>query len=87
MPGLSEAVFISYLNLTHLEQLSATLAALYDHVISIDQELELIWGHPGRSAKIFYVLIRYGGDFLVVWLFASLIRAVKSDSACVLVKD
>ncbi|KDQ49464.1 hypothetical protein JAAARDRAFT_42884 [Jaapia argillacea MUCL 33604] len=66
MSGFSEPVFVSYLQLSRMGQLSATLAALYDHAISIDEELELIWGRPGHTAKMFYFLTRYCGNTVVV---------------------
>ncbi|KDQ49473.1 hypothetical protein JAAARDRAFT_200821 [Jaapia argillacea MUCL 33604] len=83
MPGFSEPVFVGYLHITRMGQLSATLAALYDYAISIDQEVELIWGHPGHTAKIFYFLMRYCGNAVVVTIFVLLITGINSDNAYV----
>ncbi|KDQ50810.1 hypothetical protein JAAARDRAFT_41751 [Jaapia argillacea MUCL 33604] len=81
-PTGNGALFVLVLQLTRLSQLSATVASFYDHVTSFDQEVELIWQHPGRTGKILYFLTRYCGNCIVLTIFITLVVDMDSDRSC-----
>ncbi|KDQ56085.1 hypothetical protein JAAARDRAFT_320184 [Jaapia argillacea MUCL 33604] len=80
MSNINPLAVLQYLQLVRLIQLSATFAPVYDHLISFDQEVEFIWKHPGISAKIFFVLTRYGGNCIVITICILLFTEVTSVS-------
>ncbi|KDQ56064.1 hypothetical protein JAAARDRAFT_36859, partial [Jaapia argillacea MUCL 33604] len=73
---------VQHLQLLRLLQLSATFATIYDHLITLDQEVELIWKRPGISAKIFFLLTRYCGDGVIVAILILLLTEATSDNSC-----
>ncbi|KDQ56081.1 hypothetical protein JAAARDRAFT_320059 [Jaapia argillacea MUCL 33604] len=80
MPNINSISFLQYLILIRSVQLSATFVSIYDHLICFDQEVELIWKHPGVSAKIFFLLTRYGGNCIVITICLLLFTEVKTVS-------
>ncbi|KDQ56089.1 hypothetical protein JAAARDRAFT_195310 [Jaapia argillacea MUCL 33604] len=76
MSNIDPLAVIQYLQLVRLIQLSATFAPIYDHlmgnmnvlplVISFDQEVKFIWKQRGISAKIFFLMTRYGGNYMLM---------------------
>ncbi|KAF9000463.1 hypothetical protein BDQ17DRAFT_674543 [Cyathus striatus] len=67
--------------LLRIMQLTSTLIALYDHVCTIDIEVEYIWSKPWASSKILFLLTRYIGDLLLIfeWYTAFLLPSVSRN--------
>ncbi|KDQ50835.1 hypothetical protein JAAARDRAFT_548650 [Jaapia argillacea MUCL 33604] len=78
-PTGNGASSVLVLQLIRISQLSATVASFYDHVTSFDQEVELIWQHPGRTGKILYFLTRYCGNCIVLAVFIMVVVDMDSD--------
>ncbi|KAG2012927.1 hypothetical protein CC2G_009877 [Coprinopsis cinerea AmutBmut pab1-1] len=52
----------------HYWQIAATTVALYDHVSTLDLEIELIWKKKFSTVQILYLLNRYSGDALFMYV-------------------
>ncbi|KII91150.1 hypothetical protein PLICRDRAFT_156014 [Plicaturopsis crispa FD-325 SS-3] len=69
----AEMEIVSSVTLTRFCQLAAMSMTIYDHVLTFDDEVRLIWRKPWSFATLLYLLVRYLGDttFIVataVWL-------------------
>ncbi|KDQ58700.1 hypothetical protein JAAARDRAFT_34546 [Jaapia argillacea MUCL 33604] len=53
------------LRLVRFCQLSASFVAIYDHLITIDQEYELIWQRQWTLSKVMFLINRYVGAALL----------------------
>ncbi|KAI6031324.1 hypothetical protein BKA83DRAFT_4198655 [Pisolithus microcarpus] len=47
-------------------QIAATTAALYDHILFLGREIELIWGTPPSIVTVLYIIDRYLGDAVLL---------------------
>jgi len=47
-------------------QLAATVVTVYDHVITIDQEVDLVWNKHWTTSKVLLIWSRYFGDFVLL---------------------
>ncbi|KAF9445191.1 hypothetical protein P691DRAFT_283424 [Macrolepiota fuliginosa MF-IS2] len=61
---VSDVVRVLYLQ--HYCQLAALVITFYDHIITFDQELEMIWKKRWSKSKILYLMCRYIGDILIL---------------------
>ncbi|KDQ60213.1 hypothetical protein JAAARDRAFT_32589 [Jaapia argillacea MUCL 33604] len=52
--------------LTRSCQLAAALIAVYDHVTTFDQEVELIWRKRRSVSKILFLMVRYCGNAVII---------------------
>ncbi|OJA20480.1 hypothetical protein AZE42_01973 [Rhizopogon vesiculosus] len=52
---------------TRICQLCPCIIFFYDHLLTLDREVEYIWKRPVTSSNILYVIVRYGGGLLVVF--------------------
>ncbi|KIK08559.1 hypothetical protein K443DRAFT_562861 [Laccaria amethystina LaAM-08-1] len=53
--------------LVHYAQVAATVVTLYDHIITLDLEAELIWSKRWSKSKILFLICRYFGDGLLIY--------------------
>lgn len=53
--------------LVQYAQIAATVVTLYDHVITLDLEAELIWSKRWSKSKILFLICRYFGDGLLIY--------------------
>ncbi|KII95799.1 hypothetical protein PLICRDRAFT_34750 [Plicaturopsis crispa FD-325 SS-3] len=51
---------------TRICQLAAMCATIYDHFLSLDQEVELIWKRKWSYSKILFLIIRYIGEAVLI---------------------
>ncbi|KDQ53609.1 hypothetical protein JAAARDRAFT_430099 [Jaapia argillacea MUCL 33604] len=57
---------IAGIYLIRLIRISTCMLTIYDHFITLDQEIELIWRKRWSLAKVLYIWNRYVGDALMV---------------------
>ncbi|KAF9449577.1 hypothetical protein P691DRAFT_774567 [Macrolepiota fuliginosa MF-IS2] len=76
------AIRVFYLQ--HYCQLAAVTIVLYDHFITFDQEVELIWKKRWSKSKILYLVCRYLGDFLLVAETYVYLNRHPTDTLCVI---
>ncbi|PPQ73592.1 hypothetical protein CVT24_007960 [Panaeolus cyanescens] len=57
---------IESFQLVHYCQVAALVITLYDHIITLDREVEYIWMRKWSKSKVLYLLARYFGDFLLI---------------------
>lgn len=62
---VSSALRVLYLQ--HYCQLVAFMITFYDHALTFDKEVELIWNKSWSKSKVFYLLCRYVGNLLIIW--------------------
>ncbi|KDQ58695.1 hypothetical protein JAAARDRAFT_34537 [Jaapia argillacea MUCL 33604] len=55
-------------------QLSTACAVVYDHLITIDQEVELIWRRRWTLPKFMFLTIRYSSDLIVCYNVATFLN-------------
>ncbi|KIJ59256.1 hypothetical protein HYDPIDRAFT_33326 [Hydnomerulius pinastri MD-312] len=60
------AELVFHLLTAFLYERSPAVIILYDHMLTLDQEIEYIWNQPSIAA-ILYVPIRYLGDAVAVY--------------------
>ncbi|EGO22711.1 hypothetical protein SERLADRAFT_393218 [Serpula lacrymans var. lacrymans S7.9] len=53
-------------NLGRICHVSATILTLYDHMITLDQEVELIWQKRWSLLKVLFIWTRYLGDLVLI---------------------
>ncbi|KDQ53610.1 hypothetical protein JAAARDRAFT_209953 [Jaapia argillacea MUCL 33604] len=77
-PPLIEAAreFIQDIQSTRFLQISAAGLTIYDHIITIEQEYELIWTKRWSLAKVLFILNRYLGDAVMI---AAIVVSLQSD--------
>ncbi|KAF8840843.1 hypothetical protein BDN67DRAFT_968027 [Paxillus ammoniavirescens] len=61
--GYISAVHLA--QLTRFCQVSPYVVMLYDHFLTLDQEVEHIWNKPWTSSSILYIILRYPGSAFV----------------------
>ncbi|KAF8841961.1 hypothetical protein BDN67DRAFT_1010221 [Paxillus ammoniavirescens] len=54
------------LRVARLCHVSAAVIVLYDHILSLDQEVDLIWKRPDSLVSMLYFLNRYVGDAIII---------------------
>jgi len=60
------------LQLTGLGQVAATLIIIYDHVLTFDDEIRIMWGGKFSTVTFFYFVNRYiGGGVMIVNILLS----------------
>ncbi|KAH0837944.1 hypothetical protein J3R83DRAFT_6179 [Lanmaoa asiatica] len=52
-------------------QVAVTCAALYDHALALGREVELVWMKPPSLVTVLYVIERYLGDVVLMYVTAS----------------
>ncbi|KDQ61493.1 hypothetical protein JAAARDRAFT_30943 [Jaapia argillacea MUCL 33604] len=60
------AAAVQDIRLMRVCQLAATFVALYDHALTIDLEVELIWKKRWSLAKILFAVNRYLGSAVLI---------------------
>jgi len=60
-----ESIFRT-VSLVHYCQLGATFTALYDHICTLDVEIEYIWKQKWTLSKALFVAIRYFGELVLI---------------------
>ncbi|KIJ62694.1 hypothetical protein HYDPIDRAFT_30286 [Hydnomerulius pinastri MD-312] len=85
-PAAEAALLAEYISaarivqVTRICQLAPYVAMVYDHILTIDQEVEHIWNRPRSLSSVLYVTLRYGGTAaIVVNAFAFLAQAGASN--------
>ncbi|KAJ3561652.1 hypothetical protein NP233_g10064 [Leucocoprinus birnbaumii] len=58
---------LNVLYLQHYCQLIALIITFYDHALTFDKEVELIWKKRWSKSRVFYLLCRYVGNILITW--------------------
>ncbi|KDQ58856.1 hypothetical protein JAAARDRAFT_646349 [Jaapia argillacea MUCL 33604] len=76
MQDFDPVAFVQNLQFLRLFQLSGTVVTIYDHSILFDREVELIWERPGIIAKIFFFLIRYCGDCIIITILIRILVSI-----------
>ncbi|EIW78512.1 hypothetical protein CONPUDRAFT_83887 [Coniophora puteana RWD-64-598 SS2] len=66
--GVLEALFgtISILQASKFSQVAAAVLAIYDHALTLDEEIRLVWNKPFSLVSLLYYINRYVGDILVI---------------------
>lgn len=62
----SQAAFASENSVFAYVQIAATAAALYDHILFLGREIELIWGTAPSIVTVLYIIDRYLGDAVLL---------------------
>ncbi|KDQ51715.1 hypothetical protein JAAARDRAFT_503028 [Jaapia argillacea MUCL 33604] len=57
---------LSFIFWHYLPSIAATLIAVYDHIITFDQEVELIWRKRWSISKVLFLMVRYCGNGVIV---------------------
>ncbi|KDQ58917.1 hypothetical protein JAAARDRAFT_33636 [Jaapia argillacea MUCL 33604] len=70
------------IQVSRLCRASATAAALYDHLITFSDEVELIWKQRWSIAKVLFFVTRYCGNAVIIAVLISLLVDIPSDSVC-----
>ncbi|KIM45833.1 hypothetical protein M413DRAFT_295249 [Hebeloma cylindrosporum] len=52
--------------LVHFCQVAALVITLYDHLITLDREVEYSWSRRWSKSKALFILARYFGDLLLI---------------------
>ncbi|TFK51893.1 hypothetical protein OE88DRAFT_1484003 [Heliocybe sulcata] len=68
------------IRLIRLSQLTATLVALYDHLITLDQEVDLIWSKRWSLSKVLFVVNRYLGGAVLLTEAVVFLKGDMSDN-------
>ncbi|TFK76141.1 hypothetical protein BDN72DRAFT_831584 [Pluteus cervinus] len=55
-----------FIRVIHLCQLAATCLALYDHLITLDLEIELVWAKRWSWSKVMFLICRYLGGAILL---------------------
>lgn len=76
-PGLNEFAWASKNG--HYFTLAATTVVIWDHITTIDVEIELIWRKKASLVQLFYFLVRYSGDAL--FLHATAVQLLIPEDA------
>ncbi|KAF9542668.1 hypothetical protein CPC08DRAFT_716913 [Agrocybe pediades] len=78
------AVFDAYLAIqaSRYAHLSAGVIILYDHVITLDQEVSLVWQEPLSLGKILFLSNRYCAFFTTMYVFYSVMSPPNLKSFC-----
>ncbi|TFK22997.1 hypothetical protein FA15DRAFT_670925 [Coprinopsis marcescibilis] len=50
---------VSHIEITRYSQLSSSSIIIYDHLITLEQEIELVWKAPWSKGKVLFILNRY----------------------------
>ncbi|KDQ58907.1 hypothetical protein JAAARDRAFT_646826 [Jaapia argillacea MUCL 33604] len=67
MSAQANAIMYVYgIEISRLCQVSAAAASLYDYIVTLDQEVELIWNQGWSAAKILYFLTRFCGNGMIL---------------------
>jgi len=63
-----EALFntISILQASKFSQVAAAVLAIYDHALTLDEEINLVWNKPFSLVSLLYFVNRYVGNILVI---------------------
>ncbi|KAF9468869.1 hypothetical protein BDZ94DRAFT_548070 [Collybia nuda] len=78
-----DGVDVAYVaGMVRICQLVPTIVTLYDHLITFDQEVELVWNKPWTIAKVLFFWNRYFGTFFL--LAEAVVFSIKpsSDQVC-----
>jgi len=78
LPSTDEVEVISVHNIVRICQLVSTIVALYDHLITFEQEVQLVWNKPWSIAKVLFLWIRYFGSLFL--LIEALVFFIKPPS-------
>ncbi|KDQ52891.1 hypothetical protein JAAARDRAFT_39840 [Jaapia argillacea MUCL 33604] len=70
------------IRITRYCQLAATALAIYDCIITFDQELEQVWKKPWSTSKILFLLSRYYGNGSVIAIHLILLSDTSSNKLC-----
>ncbi|KII95798.1 hypothetical protein PLICRDRAFT_229406 [Plicaturopsis crispa FD-325 SS-3] len=66
MADSTELGFLLDLDLTRICTLITLSAAVYDHVLTFDEEVEFIWRKNWSYSKIIFLVLRYFGEALMI---------------------
>ncbi|KAF8989785.1 hypothetical protein BDQ17DRAFT_419858 [Cyathus striatus] len=67
--------------LRYTQSISAIIT-LYDHLCTIDSEVQYIWSKPWMSSKILYIATRYAGDLFISFQWYTTFQSQHSQSVC-----
>jgi len=74
--------FIREIQHARYSTLAASTIIVYDHVISLDQEIELVWKAPWTMGKVLFFLNRYYPLCIVVFNQYTLFSSILTDELC-----
>lgn len=67
---------------TRYAQLASSSIIVYDHVVTFDQEVELIWSSSWSAGKVLFLINRYYSLFSVIFNNYGFFSTTLSDSFC-----
>ncbi|KAH7922530.1 hypothetical protein BV22DRAFT_1037361 [Leucogyrophana mollusca] len=83
--AMSQSALVSALNViqwTRICQLVPCVLVVYDHLLTLDGEVEYIWTKPFSFASILYLLVRYAGDAMTILDAAAYLNLSPSLEFC-----
>jgi len=78
----SEARLIHLREAVRCGQLAALAVLVFDHVITFNLELDIIWGSKWSMGKVIFILNRYGGLISIVFSNCMYLINTPSDTFC-----